>query len=348
MLSSEAMEWLFVNSGPVIRFQLVVDVLQDQDVGKVSSVLGELLASPLVVDWIGRLIPGFQMKQLHSSKPVAFENTMGRLGELGMRAGLQPFDRKTLPFRAWLTDTAEEEIEYPFRVFLRTLVASFLSFTGYSGTDPVSHVLTERLETTYSFARNPDFTKVYVGKRGNDGLVNPLLYPDQQLALPWVHDIRGFASSDQILSDPSLRHKVETVVSMVLNPEYQELQPGYGLMKYKDRTYKIGWSMHLPGFFSEPSDASMSNVLLILPIMAPFKTGRESEWFKRMMGRLENCFTDYGTYQFPREWLPEKQEGYWVNGAYMALEENRRRASAIECESTFRMLRIKHLVEKFP
>jgi hypothetical protein len=37
-----------------------------------------------------------------------------------------------------------------------------------------------------------------------------------------------------------------------------------------------------------------------------------------------------------------------VNGAYLALEENRRKSSTIECESTFRMLRIKHLMEKYP
>jgi hypothetical protein len=273
---------------------------------------------------------------------------MGKLGELGMRAGLQPFDSKTLPFRAWLTDTAEDEIEHPFRVFLRTIVASFLAFTGYSSTEPVYNVLAERLESTYSFAKNPDFGQVYVGKRGNDGLVNPRLYPEQQFVLPWIHDIRGFANSDQILADTRLCQKAEAVVSMVLGPEYQKLQPGYGLMKYKDRGYKSGWSVHLPGFFSEPSDASMSSILLILPIMAPFKTARESDWFKRMIERLETCITEYGTYRFPRVWLPEKQKGYWVNGAYMALEENRRRTSAIESESTFRMFRIKHLMEKFP
>jgi hypothetical protein len=348
MVSSEALEWLLANAGPSIRFQVVVDLLQEQDVGKVSSVLADLLTSPLVAKWIERLTDGFQMKQLHSSKPAAFENTMGKLGELGLRAGLQPFDGKTLPFRAWLTDTAEDEIEHPFHVFLRTLVASFLSFTGYSDTEPVHNVLSERLESTYSFARNPDFTQVYVGKRGNDGLVNPRLYPNQQFVLPWIHDIRGFASSNQILSDTHLRQRAEAVISLVLRPEYQELQPGYGLVKYKDRGYKSGWSVHLPGYSSEPSDASMSKILLTLLILAPFKAARKSEWFKRMIDRLETCSTEHGTYRFPREWLPEKREGYWVNGTYMALEENRRRPSAIEVESTFRMFRIRHLMEKFP
>ena len=158
--------------------------------------------------------------------------------------------------------------------------------------------LVERLEATYSFAKDPDFTDVYVGKKGNDGLINPRLYPEQQFVLPWIHDILGFGSSDQILSDPELREKAETVVSMVLKPEYQELQPGYGLVKYKDREYKSGWSVHLPGFDSKPSDVSMSNVLLTLQIMAPFRSARENVWFKQMMNRLEDCLTEHGTYQF--------------------------------------------------
>jgi hypothetical protein len=345
MVSSEVVQWLLDNSGPSIRFQLVVDML---DVGKVSSVLADLLASPLVGVWIERLNPGFQMKQLHSSNPGAFENTMGKLGELGMRAGLQPFDSKTLPFRAWLTDTVEEESEHPFRAFLRAIVASFLSFTGYSDTEPVYNVLAERLEATYSFARNPDFAEMYVGKKGNDGLVNPRLYPDQQFILPWIHDVRGFAGSDQILTDADLRNKVEAVVSMILSPEYQELPPDYGLMKYKDRVYKIGWGVHLPGFFSEPSESSMAKLLLTLTMMAPFETARNHKWFRRMIELLETYSTEHGTYLFPKTWLPEKRRGYWVNGAYMALEHNRRKSSVIECESTFRMLRIMYLMKKFP
>jgi hypothetical protein len=347
MVSSEAIQWLLANSGPAIRFQLVVDMLQEEDVGKVSSVLADLLASPLVTEWMNRLAPGFEMKQLHSSSPGAFENTMGKLRELGLRAGLQPFDSKTFPFRAWLTDTEEDETESPFRVFLRTLVASFLSFAGYSDTDPVSNVLKERLEATYSFARKPEFALVYMGDMGDEDLVDSKLYPDQQLVLPWVHDILGFAGSAQILSDPDLRQKAETVISMVLSPEYQELQPDYGLTKYKDRAYKIGWSVHLPGFLSEPSESSMPRLLRTLPMMAPFRTVRESKWFRQMMDILETYSTEHGTYRFPMSWLPETREGYWVNGAYMALEEDRKKSTANECESTFRMFRIRHLMEKY-
>ncbi|MFH1513928.1 MAG: hypothetical protein ABIG42_00555 [bacterium] len=47
---------------------------------------------------------------------------------------------------------------------------------------------------------------------------------------------------------------------------------------------------------------------------------------------------------FPREYLPEKQRGYYVCGAYMGLEDGRRSKKVLELESTFRMLRICHIV----
>jgi hypothetical protein len=59
------------------------------------------------------------------------------------------------------------------------------------------------------------------------------------------------------------------------------------------------------------------------------------------MDYLESYCTNNGTYIFPRSHLQERAIGYWVTGAYMGLEENRRKNMAIELESTFWMLKIK-------
>lgn len=349
------MQWLLANSGPAIRFQMIVDMLQEQDVTRVSQALDDLHRSPIVSEWMARVGRGFEMKQLHSSNPLAFENVMGKLGDLGLRAGLQPFDTKTLPFRVWLSEGAKRADDSPFRVFLRTLVASFLSFVGYGDTEPVHEVLVRRLKSLYSFAVSPSFQDIYTEsyithdvkqEKRKHRFLNPDLYFGQQLVLPWVHDIRGLAHSRKILDDPDLRHKAETVVSMVFSPEYQDLPLGYGLIKHQERSYVIGWSVHLPGFESLPNDSSMPKILLLLQSFASFRTARESDWFLRMMEILEGCSTEYETYRFPKEWLPEKNAGYWVNGAYMALEDDRQKKSAIECESTFRMLKIKHLMTR--
>jgi hypothetical protein len=44
--------------------------------------------------------------------------------------------------------------------------------------------------------------------------------------------------------------------------------------------------------------------------------------------------------------MPERQSGYWVQGAYMRLEENRRSRRSLELDSTFRMCAIKRLVKE--
>jgi hypothetical protein len=136
---------------------------------------------------------------------------------------------------------------------------------------------------------------------------------------------------------------------MVLSPEYQALDYGYGLILCQDKYYSMGWSVHLPDYTTgQRSDgqAVPGNILMFLELLAPFRSARESAWFKDRLARLEEYRTEIGTYCFPREWLPENQSGYWVSGAYMGMESERRGRVALECESTFRVLWIRHLMDK--
>ncbi len=344
-------QWLIDNAGPVIRFRTIVELVEEQNVEIVSKVLNDFLASKSVKTWLERLHPKFEMKEIHSSSPEAFENVMGKLGQLGMRAGLQPFDGMTLPSRVWLSEGIEPEIGHPFRVFLRTIVASLLAYTGYHDTKPVHDVLTKRLNLIHSFAESQTIESVYVDESEfsipeglrKHRLVNPELYFGQNLTLPWVHDLRAFASSKEILQNPELKDKAERIADLVLSPEYQQLQPGYGLMKHGSRYYVIGWSVHLPNYFLPPQEEAKSDLLLALEMMAPFEVARQSDWFRRAIDFLESHRTRRDTYLFPKSWMTEKKTGYWTNGAYMALEEDRRRDLALECESTFRFLKIKQL-----
>ena len=114
-------------------------------------------------------------------------------------------------------------------------------------------------------------------------------------------------------------------------------------MKYENRYYAIGWSVHLPNYLTPAKDNEMSRLLLSLELLAPFESALKSEWFRQSMDLLENHRTQEGHYRFPRKWLPEKQSGYWVGGHYMALEDERRKQAAIDYESTFRVLKIKKL-----
>ncbi|MFX1265276.1 MAG: hypothetical protein ACFFH0_07835 [Promethearchaeota archaeon] len=343
--------WLIDNAGPVIRFRTLVEILEEQNVSTISQALNDFLESKIVKTWLSKLSPQFDMKMIHSSSPDAFENVMGKLGSLGLRAGLQPFDGKTFPFRIWLSEGNEPEVGHPFREFLRTIVASFLAYTGYHDTKPVHDFLVKRLNLIHSFAESPTLEKVYVDESEfsipeglkKHRLVNPELYLGQKLSLPWVHDLRAFASSKEIQQNPELKNKAERIADLVLSPEYQQLQPGYGLMKHGSRYYVIGWSVHLPNYTIPPQEKARPDLLLSLEMMAPFEVARQSSWFRRAMDFLESHRTGRDTYLFPKSWMTEKKTGYWTNGAYMALEENRQRDFALECESTFRLLKIKQL-----
>ena len=188
MESHDLAHWLLRNAGPSIRFRTLVDILKEQDVGVVGRALNEMLLSPEVLKWLEHLTPQLDFNSIHSSRIDAFENVMGKLVQLGLRAGLQPFDSKTLPFRVWLSENDGTIPEKPHTVFLRTVIASFLAYAGYGSTKQVDDQMLDRLESLYEFAKDPDLSQIFVNKSDYKGvpknseheIVNPDLYPDQR------------------------------------------------------------------------------------------------------------------------------------------------------------------------
>jgi hypothetical protein len=354
MKSYDLAQWLLCNAGPSIRFRTLVDILNEQDVGLVGRALNEMLLSPEVLIWLEHLTPQLDFNSIHSSRIDAFENVIGKLVQLGLRAGLQPFDSKTLPFRVWLTENVGTTPKKPHAVFLRTIIASFLAYASYGSTKPVNDQTSDRLESLYEFARNPDFSRIFIDKSGfkglpknsKYGLVNPELYPDQRFMLPWIHDIRGLASCKNFMDSKEHRNKLDKIIELVLTEEYQNLPWSYGLAKYGSRYYVLGWAAHLPGYSKEPEGREFAELLLTLEFMAKFPIARNSNWFSRSMKYLETFVTDSGTYVFPRRWLSEKKTGYWVGGTRMMFDERKGNRHAIECESTFHVLRIKQSIKE--
>ena len=83
-----------------------------------------------------------------------------------------------------------------------------------------------------------------------------------------------------------------------------------------------------------------------LELMAHFPTATRHAWFGNSLSHLESFRQDDGTYRFPARYLKEASGGYWVSGAYMRLEQNRRRRDSLTLESTFRMCKIKQLADR--
>jgi hypothetical protein len=335
-------QWLLKNSGPIIKYRTQVDLIRDQP----PPLENELLSSDLIRKWLGLLHPECTRTTLHGARQDTYENVMGKLYEFGIRKGMPVLDRKTLPIRSWLETEVNRPIEGYLPVFHRTLVTAFLAMTGYDEEEAVESWTLKRLDALYSFAKAKDLTEVYVPQdtfpgfpkvfRGSP-LVNPELYPEEQLKLPWIHDINAFLHSRMILGDPVLRGKVETIIEFILSPQYQALRPGYGVVKHGKKYYMMGWSVHLPGYDDQNVfGREFGRQILLLDVLGRSNKARSHDWFIRSSHSLDRFKDDDGLMCFQRSDLPEMRSGVWVLGMRMGLELDRKSTVSLRCESTFR------------
>ncbi|TFG13112.1 hypothetical protein EU537_07310 [Candidatus Thorarchaeota archaeon] len=357
MSKFDVMKWLLFNSGPIIRFRTMTDLLASNDIQEVSKAIEDVLSSQMVEQWLPQLNNGIGFEDIHSSNPESIENTLYKLGQLGMKAGFQPFDSHTLAYRVWLSDRISSPAVSFHEQLMRTIMAASLANAGYGNISPVQAVLKSRLETIARFVSSFDSKNIYADSseyeipkaRSNWKLINPVLYRESSFPLPWIHDLVGVAKVQDFRNDSSSVRKINSVCKAILRDEYQELPTGYGLVREHGRYYVSGWSVHLPYFerFTDGKGDSHdmldgAKLLLWLELLSPLPVICQSDWFQNAVLFLEIYRTRYDTYIFPREWLREKGSGYWINGAYMAFQRGGRNRKVIECESTFRMLKLKH------
>ena len=64
-------------------------------------------------------------------------------------------------------------------------------------------------------------------------------------------------------------------------------------------------------------------------------------WFFHNGNPIVRYRTHRGTYLFPKEYLKEKRNSYFITGAHMGFGENRRKELALKIESSFWMMKIK-------
>jgi hypothetical protein len=330
-------QWLLENGSPAIRYRTATELMDDLAGIDLERLRTDLLRSPMVRRWLDRIGSPGGLGALHGSRPEAFENVCAKLCELGLRAGmLDEFDRKMEPFRRHLAQWNE--------TWGRPLLASCLNWAGYDD-EAILACLSERLEVMYGLARSSNYD-IYIDQDTfgdfpaafrKRNLVDPRFYG----SLPSIWDVYALAHWPEALTNDKTQGQIDKVVAYILHPGYQALEAGYGVMRAgKRRYYSIGWSIHLPGYAGSVSDFPDYMYVQRLELMAHFETVRQSQWFQDCVQHLESFRTDRGTYRFPGGYLREGSSGYWVTGAYMRLEENRRARRALDLDSTFRMVKI--------
>ncbi len=341
--------WLLHNGGPIIRYLVSFELTNSNR--DVSALARDLLRNDQIKQWIKRL-PGLTgFNDIHGSKDTCFENAIGKLSLLGVRKGMRVFDRKCKSYLSWLHMNRNGHEATVIGVFMRTLVASMLANAGYISERLVRETVLERLDLIYDFVRRGDYS-IYAEKKEYRGvpqavrhypLVHPDLYARGHFSLPWIYDILAFRALYEHRNDGTQRKKIEEVISYVLHPEYQRLHDGYGIvLTGKNRYQVMGWSVWLPGYDGMHDDAfKMGCLVQRLELMSHFPNVLSSSWFTSALNRLEEYSTDRGTYRFPRYYIKEKKNTYFVTGGHMGLGENRRQRSALEIESSFWAMKIK-------
>lgn len=343
MCEREMISWLFHNGGSVIRYRVATELMENPEGKEREKLEKDLLNSGLVKVWLNRLVPGV----LHHSKNTAFENAVGKLCELGLKAGMRPFDKRMKSLRDKLTGSYG-----PFEIFYKCLLAGGFARAGYTD-EVLTDFLKGRLDAIYRCAKLGSHD-IYLSDEGkaiipksirHKDFIKPEYWPTSvKTPLPVIHDIYALAYFPPSMLGKNARRKINSIVEYILHPDYQAFPHGYGDLfdEGSRRHWAMGWNVNLPGYDGFDLDKFDTGYLVQrVELMSHFAVARKHRWFKECLQHLEQYKTEEGRWCFPREYLKEKPSGYYVSGAYMGLEENRRSSKSIELESTFRMLRIK-------
>jgi hypothetical protein len=342
--------WLFDNAGPVIRYRTARELLKEPP-ADIAILRQELLASPMVRLWLDRLKGCTKM---HDSGNDRFENIVGKLLEFGLDVECEEFAQLLQPFVSRL-DRGPSQKRGMIFMLCATIAASGLARAGMK--DPqLNAFMRQRLDDLYKtacgnsydiYVKGISFPDMPADYRDRYQIVKDEFAPGGELRLPYIHDIYMLSAMQRARPDAETAAKIERVVSYILNPDYQALDPSFGYVREmhegKVRYHVLGWAAILPGYNSPLKKGRPPVLLQRLELMCHFPVACRHEWVLRCLEYLDQYAIGAGLWSFPSEYLTEKPVGYWVSGAHMGLEDDRRSPRSIELESTFRMLKIKKL-----
>jgi len=326
MCDEDLTNWLFVHSGPILRYRVAIDLINDMSALERKHLLQDSLATAEVQRWLDNLS---RSRTIHGSKDTNAENPLAKLLEYGLNRDVPAFDERlqSLLNNAW--QTWDNLIMYPF-----------LIRAGYSDHPRVAGYLKKRIEILNQTAQAGNFDfylstaeasyvpKAWQGKP----IYRDVLGHEAGYALPTCYDFYAMAYCPFISGIEHLNAKVETIMAFISDPRFQSTVGGYGWDRSKKRCYAAG-RVFLACV--EPS-----RLVLFLELGAGFEAVRRSEWFQQGLATLSSYRTTEGTYRFPPSLLAEKTGYYIYGGSHMGMGENRRSPQAMELESTFRMLYI--------
>lgn len=332
-------QWLKENGSPAIRLRTATELMKQQPT---QQMVADLLSFSMTQLWMSRLPSGTNLMNLHGSKPNCLENVGGKLRELGFDVSMAPaWQQKLQPYVDYLKTIPEYHPLYSFTYLFITAPLVTIGFNHPSFVD----LAVEHLALVGEFCRSRRYD-IYIDPDTFGGLPSAyagrkLLNPDTNNQLPTIWDLYLLAYLPRSHRGAEIEDAEKTILSYILTDKYQALPEGYGILydRVTKKYYAHGWNVSLPNWFGNPASRPIHEASYVqrLELMANFPEIRYRKWFQNGVKHLRSFRTEQGTYRFPAAYLKENPSGYYVTGAYMRLEEDRRRKIALELDSTFRM-----------
>jgi hypothetical protein len=351
-------QWLWDHGNPCIQSTINQDTQIDKHYCQSENFHNRLLQNRIVKKWMDLSCIGLT----HGSKPYAFENTIPKLAQLGFDPSYPEFiDRSEYWIDQIKIEINKQTCSYwgSFGFLANTIIAGILAYCGIVDNEKVISILDNRINQVYRYITQSQFTLENflipsnrypkLTKSRQKHIVNPIFYGGGNFTLPWIYDLFGYRGLQQTKEYSKWKTKIDAIIDLILNPEYQNLPLDYGTVLTKPNYgYALGWNITLPGFFNVEllkESKKTSNLLLIMEIFAHFKSAIKSKWFQNCVQLLESFKTIRGTYRLPTNYLSEKPSGYWNMGAYMGMGEDRTTKEWCEIESTYWILKIKGAIK---
>jgi hypothetical protein len=330
-----SVEWLINNAGSVVKYRTHTELLKTNDSGLLQKIMADILAMPQTQKRLD-LLRNLDYNNTHGSPGTYLENVLPMLNDYGLYYDMDAFKRETKGIidisKTVVDDSYDKLIAYPFLLRSKFPIDGLLDYA------------VERINTIYDFTKHMNFD-IYddvanyksVPKSFQDRpVIKPEIASGSSIRLPMIYDIVSMEAIYNCVS-VEIQEKVDNIIEYIISPEYDVVEPMYGILCAAPRKYyAMGWDCKKP--FNDNQSYSNSNLHRLL-LYSTFPVVFRNAWFQNALDYLTQFKTPNGTYSFPKDYLPEA-DGNWVLGVRMSLAENRRKKQWAEVESTFYMLKL--------
>jgi hypothetical protein len=357
--------WLLEHGGPAIQLRL--SALRNP--GGAKNDADNAVSALLDIDEVHSVLDkfnGFQTPDrdkktlehlIHYYKDTCIDNFFPLAADMGFRSGITAFDEKMAPVADIFRYLLAFADEYDHCYFYAGMLHRFFFMSGCLFPELVES-MGNRLRAIHKAAEEkifdiyqdesklPKKPKIWAEIGVLKDELNPFK-PDAEKPLPSIYDIWALAYYQGTCAGPEETKKIDDIITYILEPEFQNIREGYGLLWVGERRiyHACGWSPTLPLYGPDGAPVRLGPFPAIdcLDFMSRFKAARKSEWFRGCLDHFERFKTEKGTYLFPNEYhyLRKKYiDKAFLNEAGMAMKRDGRGRLKRELAGTMKIVEI--------